>query len=55
MSCCNNKKYVDTSCIKTTEWDDVDNLIGVTPCGNVVKVNKPVHELDAQDRKNWMR
>lgn len=50
MSCCNNKKYVDTSCVKSKEWDDVNDLLGVTDCGSVVKVKKPLYELDEQDR-----
>lgn len=50
MSCCNNKKYVDPSCVKTKEWEETDNLLGVTGCGSIVKVNKPLYELDEQDR-----
>ncbi|MCD8165994.1 MAG: hypothetical protein LUE93_07605 [Bacteroides sp.] len=50
MSCCHNKKYVENPCVKDKEWNEVNNLLGVTECGTTIKIKKPLYELDKTDR-----
>lgn len=59
MSCgCNKPKnrcvpnaYVDVSCATPKEWDDVPVILGITECGQVTPVEKPIYELSAEDRE----
>lgn len=54
MSCgCKNKvnSYVDVSRQDAIPWNDVPALLGLTMCGDVVVVDKPLYELSEEDRK----
>lgn len=53
MACnCKNKvnNYVDVSNIEKSEWEDVDGILGLDECGNMLVSEKP-DTLSAEDRE----